>query len=109
MYPKYCIVLLQLKKKKEKKFPANETGYQEKRVFEGASRTGSMASRSLFKMHMDEAYKTRPRPILPAPSAKSEGKERKLPTAIVSSEEPPKPSKQEQILLESGLRNPLVF
>ena len=89
--------------------PPTRRDIKKKRVCEDASRTGSMASRSLFKMHMDEASKTRPRPILPAPSAESEGKKRKLPTAIVSSEEPQKPSKQEEVILESGLRNPLVF
>ena len=92
-----------------KSSPQTRRDLKKKRVCEDASRKGSMASRSLFQMHMDEASKTRPRPILPAPSAESEGNKRKLPTAIVSSEEPPMPSKQEEVLLESGLRNPLVL
>ena len=92
-----------------KSSPQTRRDLKKNRVCEDALRKGSLASRSQFQMHMDEASKTRPRPILPAPSAESEGNKRKLPTAIVSSEEPSMPSKQEEVLLESGLRNPLVF
>ena len=62
-----------------------------------------------FQMHMDKPSKTRPRPILPAPSSERDGKKRKLAKRVKSSAEPSTLSKQEEILSESGLLNPLVF
>ena len=61
------------------------------------------------QMHMDKPSKTRPRPILPAPSSERDGKKRKLAKRVKSSAEPSTLSKQEEILSESGLLNPLVF
>ena len=61
------------------------------------------------QMHMDKPSKTRPRPILPAPSSERDGKKRKLAKRVKSSAEPSMLSKQEEILSESGLLNPLVF
>ena len=61
------------------------------------------------QMHMDKPSKTRPRPILPAPSSERDGKKRKLTKRVKSSAEPSTLSKQEEILSESGLLNPLVF
>ena len=89
----------------EFKFPANA------RICEDELRKGSIrwladcCSRCVPDAH-GGSFKNyrRPRPILPAPLKESEGKKWKLPTGIVSSAEPPKPSKQE-VLLESGLRN----
>ena len=89
----------------EFKFPANA------RICEDELRKGSIrwladcCSRCVPDAHRG-SFKNyrRPRPMLPAPLKESEGKKWKLPTGIVSSAEPPKPSKQE-VLLESGLRN----
>ena len=61
------------------------------------------------QMHMDKPSKTRPRPILPAPSSERDGKKRKLAKRVKSSAEPSTLSKQEEILSESGLLNLLVF
>ena len=62
-----------------------------------------------FQMHKDKPSKTRPRPILPAPSSERDGKKRKPAKRVKSSTEPSTLSKQEEILSESGLLNPLVF
>ena len=61
------------------------------------------------QMHMDKPSKTRPRPILPAPSLERDGKKRKLAKRVKSSAEPSTLPKQEEILSESGLLNLLVF
>ena len=55
------------------------------------------------QMHMDKPSKTRPRPILPAPSSERDGKKRKLAKRVKSSAEPSTLPKQEEILSESGL------
>lgn len=54
------------------------------------------------------ASTTRQRPILPVPSANTEGRKRKLPPGIAPEEPKQQLSKQEEVLMESGLRNPLV-
>ena len=64
---------------------------------------------SLRLFQMDKPSKTRPRTILPAPSAEGDGKKRKLPKRTESSAEPSTPPKQEEILSQSGLLNPLVL
>ena len=61
------------------------------------------------QMHMDKPSKTRPRPILPAPSSERDGKKRKFAKRVISSAESSTLPKQEEILSESGLLNLLVF
>ncbi|KAK2569818.1 hypothetical protein P5673_005669 [Acropora cervicornis] len=63
---------------------------------------------SLRLFQMDKPSKTRPRTLLPAPSAEGDGKKRKLPKRTESSAEPSTPPKQEEILSQSGLLNPLL-
>ena len=67
------------------------------------------ASLRFFQMDMDKPSKTRPRTILPAPSAEGDGKKRKLAKRNESSAEPSTPPKQEEIPSQSGLLNPLVL
>ena len=80
--------------------PRKRDAILKKRICEDEPRKGSMASRSLFQMYMEEASKTTEDhgAILPAPLEESEGKKWKFPTGIVFSAEPPKPSKQEVLL-----------
>ena len=77
-------------------------------LYEDAPANGP-SCRSLFQIHVDKPSKTRPRPILPAPSKEGDWKKRKLAKRNESSAEPSTPSKQEEILSQSGLLNPLVF
>ena len=88
--------------------PQTRRDLKKSRTYEDAPAT-EPHSRSLFQMHMDKPSKTRPRPILPAPSSERDGKKRKLAKRVKSSAEPSTLSKQEEILSESGLLNLLVF
>ena len=88
--------------------PQTRRDLKKSRTYEDAPATETH-SRSLFQMHMDKPSKTRPRPILPAPSSERDGKKRKPAKRVKSSTEPSTQSKQEEILSESGLLNPLVF
>ena len=88
--------------------PQTRRDLKKSRTYEDAPAT-EPHSRSLFQMHMDKRSKTRPRPILPAPSSERDGKKRKPAKRVKSSTEPSTLSKQEEILSEPGLLNPLVF
>ena len=58
---------------------------------------------------MNKSSKTWPRTILHAPSAEGDWKKPKLAKRIESLAEPSTPPKQEEILSQSGLQNPLVL
>ena len=87
--------------------PQTRRDLKKRRTCEDAPAKGPFLAR--FQMHVDKPSKTRPRAILPAPSADGDGKKRKLAKSIDSSVEPSTPPKQEEILSQSGLLNPLVL
>ena len=87
--------------------PQTRHDLKKRRICEDAPAKGP--SLRIFQMHMDKPPKTRPRTILPAPSAEGDGKKRKLAKRIESSAEPSTPPKEEEILSQSGLLNPLVL
>ena len=89
--------------------PQTRRDLKKRRILYEDAPANAPSRRSLFQMHVDKPSKTRPRPILPAPSKEGDGKKRKLAKRIESSAEPSTPSKQEEILSQSGLVNPLVF
>ncbi|XP_074622311.1 uncharacterized protein LOC141880688 [Acropora palmata] len=85
------------------RFPQTRRDLKKRRINDDAPAKGP----SLRLFQMDKPSKTRPRTILPALSAEGNGKKRKLPKRTESSAEPSTPPKQEEILSQSGLLNPL--
>ena len=81
--------------------PQTRRDLKKRRIYEDAPAKGPSLS--------DKPPKTRPRTILPAPSAEGDGKKRKLAKRIESSAQVSTPPKQGEILSQSGLLNPLVL
>ena len=81
--------------------PQTRRDLKKRRINEDAPAKGPSLS--------DKPPKTRPRTILPAPSAEGDGKKRKLAKRIESSAQASTLPKQGEILSQSGLLNPLVL